>query len=168
LNVVTIILDLLLLFKRGLCDVFLHLVVPCLGYDLSHLVVSLPSHLVGLLDGVNAKDLIVGFLLEILPIIRNLKTLSNCSYLARTIESDVLNLGLEGEGLKLRDVNIGKLEEFLDRFELILEGHICILIYIAEVSLQHSPVLGKINCLFIPKLQAHMKLDFQDNLSGKR
>ena len=82
LNVVTEVLSLNLLHGALLHgEIVVEIVIPSLRDDLSHLVVSLSSELVGLHDSVHSQDFEVSILFKGLLVRRNLESLSDDSHL---------------------------------------------------------------------------------------
>jgi hypothetical protein len=95
-NVGSVVVDLRLLIYIQLGHITVHDLVPGLSYGLCSLIVTFTGKLGRLLNSVDAENLEIRILLQILLVCRNLEELGDDTDLARPIKSCVVELGLEG------------------------------------------------------------------------
>jgi hypothetical protein len=100
-DILSEVLHFLLLHVREHGGVTVHDFVPGLGNCLGLLELTLSGQLTGLLDSIDAEDLVVGILLEVFFVCGDLKTAGYHTNLSGSIQRSEMDLGLEGQASQL-------------------------------------------------------------------
>ena len=122
-------------------DLLSHSAFPSLRDDLR--LGHLPSlgKFGALLDGIGRENPIVGILLELVTIRRNLLLVRDDTDTFAAIERGVGDLGLEGEGLHLGQIQVLHLHQIFDTLQSILKGDLSFLSYVSHISHHEGFVL---------------------------
>lgn len=125
-------------------NISIHNIMPCLRSNLRLLHISMPCHLIRLLDCVDAKNLKVSVFLQRFFIGGHFQAICDRAHLLGAVQGSVMNLGLEWKSFDLSHIDIDHLEELTDWLHLVFESNVSVCIHVTKVFSKYSLVCTNI------------------------